>query len=66
MDNIELLKEYVDNEDNIYFIFKTARIEVQSKLQKPFEQLDPEEVIVMIYKWLSENTRSVEDTVASA
>jgi len=33
MANLELLKEYIDNEDNIYFIFKTARIEVQSKLQ---------------------------------
>ena len=57
--NAELLKEYADNEENIYFVFKTAKIEDQSKLQKPFEQLDPEEVIVMIYKWLSENTRSV-------
>jgi len=62
-----LLKEYADNEENIYFVFKTAKIEDQSKLQKPFEQLDPEEVIVMIYKWLSENTGSVsKDTVASA
>jgi len=59
MANAGLLKEYVDNEENIYFVFKTSVIEDQSKLQKPFEQLNPEEVIVMIYKWLSENTRSV-------
>ena len=34
MANLELLKEYIDNEDNIYFIFKTARMD-QIKLQKP-------------------------------
>ena len=59
MANAGLLKEYVDNEENIYLIFKTARIVDQSKLQTPFEQLNPEEVIVMIYKWLSENARRV-------
>jgi len=59
MANAGLLKEYADNEENIYFVFKTAKIENQSKLQKPFEQLNPEEVMVMIYKWLSENARSV-------
>jgi len=59
MANAGLLKEYVDNEENIYLIFKTARIVDQSKLQPPFEQLNPEEVIVMIYKWLSENARRV-------
>ena len=59
MANAGLLKEYADNEENIYFVFKTAKIEDQSKLQKPFEQLNPEEVMVMIYKWLSENARSV-------
>jgi len=59
MANAGLLKEYADNEENIYFVFKTAKKENQSKLQNPFEQLDPEEVMVMIYKCLSENARSV-------
>jgi len=34
MANAGLLKEYADNDEKIYFIFKTARIEDQSKLQR--------------------------------
>jgi len=34
-------------------MLKSTRIEDRSKLQKPFEQVDPEEVLVMICKWLS-------------
>jgi len=60
--NVGLLKEYADNEKNIYFVFKTASIEDQRKVQRPLEQLDPEEVIVMIYKWLSQNAGSMSKT----
>ena len=62
MANTGLLKEYADNEESIYGVFKTTRIEDQSKLRRPFEQLDPEELVVMIYKWLSQNTGSVTKT----
>ena len=65
MDNIELLKEYVDNEDNIYFIFKTARMD-QSKLQKPLtvRSWRSHSNDLQMVKWKHE--KCVEDTVASA
>jgi len=57
MTSVQMLRAYPDTGATIYTILKTARIEDRSKLQKPFEQLDPQEVILMIYEWLYEQER---------
>jgi len=56
MANIRLLKEYANIGASVYAMLKATRIEGRSKLQKPFEQVDPKEVILMIDKWLCERT----------
>jgi len=47
--SIRMLKEYANTEANIHVMLKATRIEDQSKLQRPFEQVDPKEVILTIY-----------------
>jgi len=50
MANIRMLKEYAETEASIYAAFKATRIEDGSQLQKPFEQLSPNEVTSMLFK----------------
>jgi len=52
--NIRMLKEHAKTGASLYALLKATRIEDQSILQKPFEQVDPRGVIRMIYKWLCE------------
>jgi len=53
MANIDVLKEYAETGESIHAIFTITRIEDRSTLQKPFEQINPEEVTTIIYEWLS-------------
>ena len=41
---IQMLKDYVNTGVSVYAVLKATRIEDQSKLQKPFGQVDPKEV----------------------
>jgi len=54
MDNIRMLKEHAKTGASLYALLKARRIEDRSILQKPFGQVDPRDVIRMIYKWLWE------------
>jgi len=54
MASIQMLREYAKTGGSIYAMLKATRIEDKSKPQKPFEQVDPKEVILMIYKWSCE------------
>jgi len=56
MDNIPMLIEGAKIGASIYAQLKATEIEDRSILQKPFEQVDPQEVIRMILKWLSERS----------
>ena len=54
MANIRMLKEYAETEASIYAAFKATRIEDRNQLQKPFDQLSPNEVTPTLLKWLCE------------
>ena len=54
MANIKMLKEYAETEASIYAAFKATRIEDRNQLQKPFDQLSPNEVTPTLLKWLCE------------
>ena len=50
MANIRLLKQYAESGISEYSTLKTAKIEDGRNLQRPFELIDPKEVIPIIYK----------------
>ena len=54
MDNIQMLIEGAKSGASIYAQLKAKEIEDRSLLQKPLEQVDPQDVIRTIFKWLSE------------
>ena len=49
-----MLKERDKTRASLYALLKATRIEDRSILQKPFEQVDPRDVVRVIYKWLCE------------
>jgi len=53
MDHIQMLIEGAKIGASIYAQLKATEIEDRSLLQKPFEQVEPQDVIRMIFKWLS-------------
>jgi len=66
MASIAMLKEYARTGASICAMLKATRIEDRSKLQEPFEQGDPKEVTLMIYKWLCERTGRLYECMTTA
>jgi len=56
MDHIQMLIEGAKIGASIYAQLKATEIEDRSLLEKPFEQVEPQDVIRMIFKWLSERS----------
>jgi len=56
MDNMQMLMEGAKSGASIYAQLKATEIEDRSLLQKPFEQVDSQDVTRMIFKWLSERS----------
>ena len=57
--DITVLKEYARTGKSICSLFKATRIEDASIMLKPFMQLNPETVMLLVHKWLAERRGKV-------
>jgi len=59
MTSILMLQDYADRGANIYKVFDTIQLKDPRNWHKPFQEVENEEVLRMIYKWLANQSEKV-------
>ena len=54
-----MLQDYADRGANIYKVFDTIQLKDPRNWHKPFQEVENEEVLRMIYKWLANQSGKV-------